>query len=99
MELDDSTRLARSDRVATRWIGDEVLLVPIRSDPGEPVGLYTLNRTAAAIWELVDGSRTLADLASAICARFEVAADQALRDVLACCADLLRMGAVTQVGR
>lgn len=87
-------RPRRSDQLAVRRLGDEVLLVPIRSDPAQPSGIYTLNRTAGLLWDQIDGSRTVADLVAALVERFEVEAAQARADVQELLADLIAAGAV-----
>jgi hypothetical protein len=96
--LDPKTRYRRSESVAHRRIADEVLLVPIRTDPGQKVKIYTLNRTAAAIWEWLDGERDLGQLLELLCRRFEVQKETARRDLDACCLDLEAFGAIERVG-
>ena len=43
--------------------------------------LRGLNRTGARIWELIDGRRSLAEIASRIAAEFQVTPERALQDV------------------
>lgn len=95
--LDPKTRYRRSESVAHRQIADEVLLVPIRTDPGQKVKIYTLNRTAAAIWEWLDGERDLSQLLVLLCGRFEVQEQAARNDLEACCQDLEAFGAIERV--
>jgi len=49
----------------------------------------------ARIWELVDGRRTLGDIAQTITAEYEVDLPRAQTDVLAFCADLAQAGVLT----
>jgi hypothetical protein len=48
---------------------------------GETSELHALNEVGARIWELTDGSRTLADIAAVIQEEYEVDADRAQADV------------------
>ena len=45
----------KSDSIVFRKIADEFILVPIRQNVGDLESIYTLNETAARIWELIDG--------------------------------------------
>jgi len=44
---------------------------------------FTLNRAGTVTWELFDGARTLDQIHSAICERFEVSEEVARQDLLA----------------
>lgn len=89
--------MRRSASVAHRVIDEEVLLIPIRTDPRQELGVYTLNRTAAFLWRLLDEERTVHDLANRVCDRFEVAPGRALDDVMAWCRELMAFGAIERV--
>ena len=53
-----------SDDVVSREIEGELILVPIASGIGDLEDeLYTLNETGRAIWQHLDGKRTLAEVA------------------------------------
>ena len=90
--LEPGSRFRRSGSVAQREIHDEVLIIPIRSDPSDKLGVYTLNRTAAFVWGLLDGERTLDELVDVLCERFEVEPERARIDIEACCRELLECG-------
>ena len=87
----------QSTKVAFRRVGDDVLLVPIRTDAREPLGIYTLNKTAAVLWMLLEAKHTLTEMAEALVARFAVDWEQAYRDATAFCEDLLSFGAVEEL--
>lgn len=67
--------------MAFRQVGDECLLVPIRTSPDQQMGIFALNRTAAHVWESLEAPATLEELASKVVARFEVEREVARRDV------------------
>ena len=61
--------------------------------PGK--GQYkVLNQVGARVWKLADGTRTVRQLAEAICAEYDVAAEVALRDVRAFIEALVTKGAL-----
>ena len=79
MEL--STVYRRNQRVISRKIVDELILVPVRESVVEMERLYTLNDVAARIYELIDGERSVGDIADAIASEFEVTLEEARTDV------------------
>ena len=80
--------------IVSRNIAGEMILVPIRNNVGDLESIYTLNETAARIWELLDGERTLQAVRDAIADEFEVEADEATTDMLELIAQLESVGAV-----
>ena len=73
---------AQDDNMVFRRIGEEVILVPIRWQTADMEAIYTLNETGAAIWELLDGQRPLAEIRDALVTEFDVSPEQAEADVL-----------------
>lgn len=51
--------------------------------------LRGVNRTAERVWELLDGKRTLGEVAAAVAARYQAPVEQVLGDVLAFAAQLV----------
>jgi hypothetical protein len=92
--IDPEDRFRHSEEVASRKIADEILLVPIRTSSKQKLGVYTLNETAAWLWEKMDGSISCAQLVDAMTERFEVKSGQAQKDVEVLCQDLLSFGAI-----
>ncbi len=70
-----------NDRVASRKIVDEVILVPLRDSVAEMESLYSLNGSGreSTIWST--GKRAVRDIIAAIVEEFEVSAEQAEGDV------------------
>ena len=73
--------------VRGRTIDNEAVLV--LPDQGL---VQVLNQVGASIWALVDGKRTVRDIAAALCAEYEVDQDQAEADTLAFVAELEAKG-------
>ena len=83
--------------IVGRLIGGEMILVPIRKNVGDMENIYTLNETAARIWELVDGQRSLNEIYQQIVGEFEIDETQAESDLLDLVDSLLKEGALIQV--
>jgi len=72
----------KSTDVVFRKIAGEYILVPIRHRVADLDSIYTLNETAAAIWEWIDGRRTLKDVRDALTEEFAVSVSEAEEDLL-----------------
>jgi hypothetical protein len=91
-----ASRFCHSPDVACRTIANEVLVVPIRKNPREKLGIYSLNQTASFLWEKLDGRRTVGEMARQLCARYEVDPKRARADVEMFLRDMLAAGTVTR---
>lgn len=67
--------------VVTRKVGDESVIVPVRSNVADLDAVITLNPVGARIWELLDGRRDLDAIAGTIVEEYEVEPDAARADV------------------
>ena len=68
--------ILRSDNVAARRIGDELMIMSARDS-----SLFSLNETAAILWHAADGITPLADIVSRdICPAFDIDPITALQD-------------------
>lgn len=67
--------------MVSRKIADEVILVPIRQNVGDLESIYTLNETAARIWELIDGKIKVEGIKEKILEEFEVTPEEAEKDL------------------
>ena len=83
--------------IVSRQIGGEVILVPIRSTIADMNYLYTLNSTAARIWQLLDGVNDLEDIHQQICREFDIDPLEAKTDLDEVIQDFLRIGVIAQV--
>ena len=84
----------KSENIVSREIGDEVILVPIRQNSGDLDNIYTLNDVAAAIWQRLNGKNTLEDIKNQIAEEYEVAAEEAEKDIIELCTQLESIQAV-----
>ena len=73
----------QSDDVVSRHIVDEVLIIPLTAGVGDAdEDMYTLNKTAQAIWERLDGQHSLRDIVTELSADFKAEAGEIEQDVL-----------------
>jgi hypothetical protein len=71
-----------SDEVVAREIEGEVILVPLTAGIGDMEDeLYSLNETGKAIWQSLDGSRSLRDVASLLNREYEAGFEEIEQDV------------------
>jgi len=57
--MENSVIFRKNKKMVTREIDDETVLIPIYKTSDEINAIYTLNRTASRVWELIDGKKTL----------------------------------------
>jgi hypothetical protein len=83
--------VARAEDVISRRIGDEMVVLKNTADSA-----HILNKTAAAVWELCDGERSLDEIAERICDRFEVSFEEARADIEEIIGRLIQVGILAQ---
>jgi|SRR6516162_4677818 hypothetical protein len=80
----------RSPSTAWQIVEGELILLRLKDDE-----LMGLNRVARRIWELVDGNRTVAQIANALATEFDVSSDAVLADSCRFINELAAMGSIT----
>ena len=88
MQLTDV--VAHTPGVVSRMVDGEAVLV----DPKKGM-VRVLNPAGARIWEMIDGRRTVAELAADIAAEYGIEASRAEADTTTFCDDLVRRGVLT----
>ena len=68
--------MVRTEDIIWRRIGDEIVVI---QDDG--MSVHVLNKTAAYIWELCDGTRGTGEITDSLCERFDVGIEEARVDV------------------
>jgi hypothetical protein len=86
----------KSDSIVFRKIGDECILVPIRQGAGDLESIYTLNGTAARIWELLDGRTKVLEIRDKLTEEFDVTPQEAEEDLLRHLKDLASIKAIVE---
>ncbi|HYY58588.1 MAG TPA: PqqD family protein [Pyrinomonadaceae bacterium] len=92
------TCYVKGEDLITRHIAGETLLVPVRGHVGDLDSIYTLNSVGSRVWQLIDGSTPVARIIDTINAEYEVAEQEAARDVLALLESLQRAGLIRRAG-
>jgi hypothetical protein len=71
-KIDLAKAYGPSEDVVVREIEGEIVIVPLASGIGDLEDeLFTLNETARAVWDRVDGSRPLAEVVRELTAEYE----------------------------
>ena len=63
--------LRKNKDMVTRVIDDETILLPIYKSSDDINCIYTLNKVASQVWELIDGKRTIAQIKKIILEKFD----------------------------
>ena len=80
-----------SDKVVSREIAGELVLVPLVSGIGDMEDeLFTLNETGRAIWSKLDGKKNLQIIAKEISMKYEASLQEIEEDVLGLVKELLK---------
>lgn len=77
-----------------RDVAGSLVIVPVGAAASAFPGMVTLNATGAYIWELLETEQTVASLADALIARYEVDRETAVADVESFIASLKPIGAI-----
>jgi hypothetical protein len=89
---------APSDDVVVREIEGELIIVPLVSGIGNIEDeLFTLNETGRAIWERLDGKKSLNDLARELSAEYKAPEGEIERDLIGLVQELLKRRMVVDV--
>ncbi len=87
----------RNDRVVSRKIVDDLILIPIRDSVVEMEAMYTMNEVGARVYELIDGSRPVREIVETIVTEFEVAFETAEADVRDFISQLLQIESIREI--
>ena len=94
--MERNTVFYRNDRVVSRKIVDELILVPVRRNVAEMESIYTLNDVGARVYELIDGERTIHQICNLIVEEFDVSTEEAERDVVEFLEKLVSVGSIEE---
>ena len=87
-----------SDNVVAREIEGELIIVPLASGIGDMEDeLFTLNETGRAIWDRLDGKKSLKELVMELHAEFEAKAEDIEKDVVGLASELIKRRMLVEV--
>jgi hypothetical protein len=93
------TVCAPSEDVVTREIEGEIVIVPLAAGIGEAEDeLYTLNETGRAIWQTLDGTRTLREVVEVLMQEYQGDREELEADVVGFAGELVRRRILTARG-
>jgi hypothetical protein len=87
--MDPESRPTRRSDILAQAAGDTVIL--LTPDSGE---YFTLNEVGGRIWELADGSRTVADIAALLVVEYEAPLEEIQADALEVLGELAEEGLI-----
>ena len=91
-------RYMPSEDVVARNIEGELIIVPLVGGIGDLEDeLYTLNETEKAIWDRLDGKKTLREVLDDLVAEFEAPAGEIEQDLIGLVGELLRRKILIEV--
>jgi len=89
-----------SEDIVARVIEGELIIVPLVAGIGDTDDeLYTLNETAKAIWQRLDGHTSLRDVAAALAEEYDAPVGKIEQDVLGLVGELARRRMLVEVGK
>ncbi len=90
-------RFRRSEEYVGRKIAGETVLVPLRQQIGDLESIYTLNEVASVIWDRLDGTATVEEIAAALEAEFDAPPAEIRADLETLLTHLLEIRAICPV--
>ena len=87
--FDDQTCVVRSSAVIARGLRDQTLLMDMASEQ-----YLTLDAIASHIWAMLDGTRSVANIAATIVDEYDAAAPTVRADIDALLTELFELGLV-----
>jgi len=89
---------APSDDIVAREIEGELIIVPLVAGIGDMEDeLFTVNETGKAIWDRLDGARSLGEIVVALGQDYEAPPGEIERDVLGLVEELVRRRMLVEV--
>jgi hypothetical protein len=90
--MDELIVFKKNPKILTRTTEDEITLLPIEASFDQENKIYTLNESAAYVWQLIDGRRTLGDIKKAILKEFDATEEELSKGLNKILEDLKRLG-------
>ena len=86
-----TTKYAPSEDVVARDVHGEFIIIPITSGIGDADDeIFSLNNFGKAIWDKLDGKRSLKEVIGALASEFDAPVEEIEKDVLGLVEELLK---------
>lgn len=92
--MQDSKILRKNRDMVTRTIDKETILLPIYRISDDIDCIYSLNKPASRIWELIDGKRTLFEIKKNVLREFDATAKEVDKEMAGLLKDLKEVKAI-----
>lgn len=95
--MNDSTIFCKNENMVAREIEDETVLLPIYDTSEEIDCIYSLNKVASRVWEMIDGKSTIGEIKKKVLEEFESTPQEVKKRMGNFLKDLLEIKAVEQL--
>jgi len=92
--MQNTVVLRKNRNMVTRVIDDETILLPLYKSSDDINGIYTLNKVASAVWNLIDGKKTLAEIKKRVLKKFDTTPEEVDKEMQKFLKDLKEIKAV-----
>jgi len=92
--MQESKVLKKNPDLVTRVIDNETILMPIYKTSDEINCIYTLNKVASSVWNMIDGKKTLAQIKKKILAEFDTSEKEVDSEMVKFMKDLQEIKAI-----
>jgi len=92
--MENSELLRKSKDMVTRVIENETILLPIYKTSEEINCIYSLNKVASRIWELIDGKRALSEIKKKVLKEFDTTPEEVDKEMTKLLKDLKEIKAI-----
>jgi len=90
----DSDIFKKNANIVCRKIAGETILIPITRSSSDADYIYTLNKSAGSVWELIDGKKSVGDIKKELLKNFDVTAEEIRKKLQYLIGDLIKIKAL-----
>jgi len=92
--MQKTVALRKNPDMVSRVIDDETILLPLYKSSDEINCIYTLNKAASAVWNLIDGKKTLVEIKKQVLKKFDTTPKETDKEMQKFLKDLKEIKAV-----
>lgn len=86
--------LRKNKNMVTRVIDDETILLPIYKSSDEINCIYTMNKVASRVWQMIDGKKTLPEIKNKVLKEFDTTPQEVDKEMQKLMKDLKEIKAI-----
>lgn len=94
--MQENKVLCKNADMVTRVIDEETILMPIFKTSEEINCIYTLNKVASRVWELIDGKKTLSSIKKKLLDEFDATPKELDKEMKVLLKDLREIKAIKE---